>query len=242
MLSRILEFLFRTDVLTTMKQVGELFFGRRPWPHANLEFWFRLLVGKLSRTFRWHLFYATEPEHVLGHMFKQTLTATTLVSLELQHGNAGLTMEEAHLIVATTSFHDISEAEAQDFPRTMKEDPALGPLIKEIEAKKLDDVLSFLPPETQAFMKDCLARTEDKSTRVGRLFDAAEWLGYLIFAFEEVTHGGNRAFLDVIANSMLAINKRGYASEFVAVQMILDPHAEKIRKMFEANDPNFPKP
>lgn len=240
MLSKILAFLFQADVLKAMKEIGTRYFSRRPWPHGNLEFWGRLLVGKLSRTFRWHLFYATEPEHVLGHMFKQTLTATTLVSLELKHGNSGLTPEEAHLIVAITSFHDIAEAEAQDFPRTMKEDPAIGAFLKQIEAKKLDDVLSFLPEETQTFMKDLLERSEDKSNLVGRLFDAAEWIGYLIFALEEVSVGGNKAFLDVIANSMLAIDKRGYAHDFVGVQMMLEPHAEKIRKAFEERGMQIP--
>jgi 5'-deoxynucleotidase YfbR-like HD superfamily hydrolase len=159
------------------------------------------------------------------------LLTQIVIALQIQRGNLKL---DAYRLLASAVNHDLGEGITGDVAYDVKNDPRVKDQLEAIERekfRKLFDQLSLgqdVVTVAQSFDYSFTLQDE-RNTIEGRLFNAIEKLGYVIFALRELEYSNREDFVDPLNRSHEGLLE--YSKEFISIRILYDLCLKEIKQL-----------
>jgi 5'-deoxynucleotidase YfbR-like HD superfamily hydrolase len=184
--------------------------------------------GLLRRVWRWtHAddLPHDERETVETHSLASVWLMGALLAIEERSGRHAL--HPARLLLAA-SLHDVGEGKMGDIGYPVKNDPRAKDILREIERELVENLFRDFPEDVRAAYLDAYAvESESETTLDGRFFNAAERLGYVLFAIPQIKKG-RLSFIQLLHRQNDPLLR--HVAEFDSIRTFYEPHREFIQQ------------
>lgn len=194
---------------------------------SSLQEWLTNFILQTRKVHRWEHYEHVNRQNVLEHTMETILLTEVVIALEQQYGS---TKFNAYLLLASAANHDLGEGLMGDVAFNVKNDPRVKDQLRIIEREKFREMLAIPNLGTAcitvaASLEHAFDLQDDQESFEGRLFNAIEKLGYIIFALRELKVG-NGHFVEVLERQHGDVAR--YADEFVSIKMLYEPIKDTI--------------
>lgn len=189
---------------------------------GSLQDWLTNIVHQVRKVHRWEHYEHTNRQNVLEHTLETVLLTQVVIALEKQYGKSKF---DTYRLLSSAADHDLGEGLMGDVAFTVKNDPRVKEQLRQIEREKFREMLAIPDLGTAvvtvaASLEYAFELQDDQESFEGRLFNAIEKLGYIIFALRELKVG-NKHFIEVIEIQYDDIMT--YCNEFISIKMLFEP-------------------
>lgn len=201
---------------------------------GSLQKFITRLTKQIERVWRWRHYEHTHDQNVLEHTMETTLLTQIVVALENTYGKYAGKLNIYRLLASAIN-HDLGEGVIGDVTFDIKNDPRVKNGIEEIEREKFLELFTQLGLQREhhlcvtALFNDSFILQDERDTVEGRLFNAIERLGYIIFALRELEYPGRENFVEVLKNSHEQLTE--YCKEFVSIQILYENCLKEMRQL-----------
>jgi 5'-deoxynucleotidase YfbR-like HD superfamily hydrolase len=199
---------------------------------GSLQKWLTRLTQQIASVWRWKHYEHTNKQNVLEHTLETALLTQIVIALERQLGNFKF---DTYRLLASAINHDLGEGIIGDVAYGIKNDPRIKKHIETIEKeefRKLFDHLGLsvnaMTMVAEAFDYSFVLQDESETVE-GRLFNAIERLGYVLFALRELESPDRKHFVGVLKNHHGELLK--YSKEFISIGILYDVCLKEIRQL-----------
>lgn len=148
------------------------------------------MILKLHNYPRWDDYAPRLEDNTASHSYRVAVFALIASLIEKEKFHKEVDIEK---VVCRSIFHDLNEIMTGSINHNTKKDPIVTDLIKEVENKGDEVIVSHLSGSIQDVFRDYLVNAEDE-TFEGRIVDAVDTLEAMFFCYREVIFGSTYYF------------------------------------------------